>query len=132
MTLREEYQKETEKVAIQKAEHLSIPTLPYVEWLENRVVKSKNEAIYHSLNYRDCDLKGQFVFAKDGGSNNWSLVKLVEIEKEEADYPFFCSSKETIQHFQFIKKATNIEKITLQEAIDILAEYGRYVEITTS
>lgn len=92
MNLREEYQKETGKDAILKAEHLSIPTLNYIIWLENKIIQNKKEEIYHSLNCHECNLESEYVLAKDGCNEDWSVIKLIEVNKEKANYPFFYSN----------------------------------------
>ena len=129
MDLREEYKEETACNAISRVEHLSLSTLNYIAWLENKITQNKKEEIYHSLNCHECNLESKYVLAKDGCSEDWSVVKLIEINKEKANYPFFCSSQKTSGHFQFVKKITNIKKITPQEAVDLLASCGHFVEI---
>lgn len=133
MDLKELYKIETGSEAIfTNKNKLSIATFHYVEWLENKIIQNKKEEIYHSLNCHECNLEGEYVLAKDGCSEDWSVVKLTEINKEKANYPFFCSSQETSGHFQFVKKITNIKKITPQEAVDLLASHGICVEIVPS
>jgi hypothetical protein len=135
MDLKELYKIETGSEAIfTNKNELSIATFHYVEWLENKVIQNEKniveeEEIYHSLNCQDCNLEGQYVLAKDGSSEDWSLVKLIEISKTRVNYPFYCSSQSISGHFQFVKKTTNVKKITQQEAVDLLASHGICVEI---
>jgi hypothetical protein len=136
MDLRKIYQEETGYPAVLECKHTTTATFNYVEWLEKKIIQNekdtiKEEKIYHALNCNDCNLEGQFVFAKDGSDEDWSLVELREI-KSRTNYPFHCVGKRISGPFQFIKKATNVKEITRKEAVDILASYGHYVEITCS